>query len=232
MNGHLEHVPDINLSVREKLLEKEAIARCLSDLVEDATKPAVKSGKRSALHAPDNSLLKKKGWYSERELHMSAKMLRSEAFTSLTHTSKYVLMLFLQRRTWKKREKGKRKGAPIYNNRGLRFPYGEAAAYGIGKSQFRRAIGELFAHGFLVVAKQGGQFLGVRECSEYDLIDDWELYGLKGFKPRTKPRAPCFSSGFKSYNEKRKKKADDIREPLTGTEQSHSMAIESSEYRS
>ena len=154
------------------------------------------------MYAPDPKVLKANGWYHERDLRMPQEMLRSEAFISLTHTAKYILMLFLSRRGWHTDKQGRKK-KPVYHNTGLKLPYSEAAAYGINAKQFRRCIKELIEHGFLEIAKQGGQLRGHKECSEYDLIDDWKHYGTSAFAPRTAPKGACFSDSLSKYNQTR-----------------------------
>lgn len=159
------------------------------------------------MHAPDEKTLKKNHWYNERTLNMPAQMLRSQAFLTLTRTSMIVLMHFMQRRTWDYEGKGRKK-KKHFHNKGLRFPYSEAMAYGIGKKSFSRALAELVEHGFLAVVKEGGQLGGHRTCSEYDLIDDWKIYGSKDFRERKKPKGVCTSDGFSKYNDERKEKSE------------------------
>ncbi len=154
------------------------------------------------MKAPDPKVLKSNGWYHERDLRMTQEMLRSEAFISLTRISICVLLLFLSRRTWSYERKGRKK-KPVFQTTGLKFPYTEAEAYGIGKRQFRRCITELVEHGFLEIARQGGQFHGHRECNEYTLIDDWKHYGTPQFIPRSTPKGVCFSDSLARYNRAR-----------------------------
>jgi hypothetical protein len=153
--------------------------------------------------APDLKVLKANHWYHERDLRMTQEMFRSEAFISLTHTSKYVLQLFLSRREWHYEGKGRRR-KPVFHNTGLKFLYREAVAYGIDSTQFRRCIKELIEHGFIEIAKQGGQLHGHKECSEYDLVDDWKHYGTSAFAPRTAPMGACFSDSISKYNQTRR----------------------------
>jgi len=133
---------------------------------------------------------------------MSQEMFRSEAFISLTHISKYVLQLFLSRRAWHSEGKGRKKKY-VYHDTGLKLPYTEAAAYGIGRKQFRRCVIELIEHGFLEIAEQGGQLHGHRSCNVYDLINDWKYYGTPQFTPRTVPKGVCFSDSFAKHNQDR-----------------------------
>lgn len=154
------------------------------------------------MKAPDPKVLQRNRWYHNRDLRMSQEMFRSEAFISLTHTSKYVLQLLLSRREWHS-EKKSRKKRPIFHDAGLKLPYSEAKAYGIGEKQFRRCIIELIEHGFLEIAEQGGQLHGHRKCSVYNLINDWKYYGTSQFTPRTAPKGVCFSDSLAKFNQAR-----------------------------
>lgn len=175
------------------------------------------------MHAPKTEILSKK---ANREVRIPSHMIMSPAFLKLTRTSMVVLLLFLEKRSWHFEKTGKRKGRPIYHNKGHKFTYSEAAQYGIGKAQFRRAIRQLIELGFIEIAKQGGQFMGTRKCSEYDITDNWMLYGTALFKPRPVRKAPCFSRGFSEYNERRKlAKAEKSREPIPTTGYPPSMTI-------
>lgn len=171
---------------------------------------AVKRERHCALHAPDEKALKKHGWYSDRDCVMPAEMLRSQAYLTLTETSKVVLQLFLQRRKYElvPKKPGSRKMTRIFVNHGLKFPHTEAREYGITSRSFRRAVLQLWEHGFLVITRIGGQIEDKqtkeqeRVCSTYDLIDDWKLYG-PGFRPRAIPSGVCFSSGFQAHNHRK-----------------------------
>ena len=169
--------------------------------------------RHSGLHAPDEKALKKHGWYSDRDCVMPADMLRSQAYLTLTETSKVVLQLFLQRRRWEliPKKPGSRKMTRVFINHSLIFPHTEAREYGITSRSFRRAVLQLWEHGFLVITRIGGQIEDEntkekeRICSTYDLIDDWKLYG-KDFRPRPIPKGICFSSGFQEHNRKEAQK--------------------------
>lgn len=152
------------------------------------------------MKAPDLKKLAKCGWYHERDVVMSHDMFRSRAFIDLTHTSKYVLMLLLHRREWHYEGKGRKKKR-IFHNIGLKFPYSEAAEYGIGETQFSRSIRELVEHGLIQKTAQGGQFHGKRECSEYAIVSDWKLYD--GLKIRQVGKGACFSESLQKVNASR-----------------------------
>lgn len=166
------------------------------------------STRHCGLHAPDEKILKKKGWYNNRDLVMSAPMLRSQAYLTLRETTKVVLQLFMQRRAYELVPKtpGSAKRIRVFRDKGLKFPHTEALQYGIRQKTFRLAIIELCEHGFLVIVETGGQRGDTRICSVYDLIDDWQLYGCPDFKPRQIPKGICLNNGFEEYNKKRKEK--------------------------
>jgi hypothetical protein len=90
----------------------------------------------------------------------------------------------------------------------LKFPYTEAREYGISTKSFRRAILQLWEHGFLTITEVGGQTREKRICSTYDLIDNWRLFSQPGFNPRPIPKGICFSSGFQEYNRRRKEETE------------------------
>lgn len=191
--------------------------------------PEAARKRHSGLHAPDVKVLKKHGWYSDRYCVMPADMLRSHAYLTLTETSKVVLQLFLQRREYKlvPKKPGSRKMTRIFINHGLKFPHTEAREYGITSRSFRRAVLQLWEHGFLVITRIGGQREDAhtkeqeRVCSTYDLIDDWRLYG-KDFKPRPIPKGICISTGFQEHNRKAAQKKHLIDgtdyKPIDGTD--------------
>jgi predicted transcriptional regulator len=154
------------------------------------------------MKAPDLKLLKKSNLAFKRKTVLEHDMFYSMAFTSLSKTSMYVLLRFLQKRTWYSKDKKKNR---TYQDKGLVFTHGEAELLGISEASFRRSIKELIEKGFVSIAHQGGQFGNGRDYSRYDLIEDWRQYGTKEFKPREKARVVSFSSGFKAYNDKRKK---------------------------
>jgi len=154
------------------------------------------------MKAPDLKQLKQRNFAIKRKAVLEHDMLYSKAFTSLSKTSIYVLIRFLQKRTWESTDKKKNK---TYHDKGLVFTHGEAELLGICEASFRRSIKELFQKGFISIAHQGGQFGNGRDYSRYDLIEDWKQYGTKDFKSRKKERVVCYSTGFKAYNERRKK---------------------------
>lgn len=154
------------------------------------------------MKTPNLRLLKQRHLAFKRKAVLDADMLYSEAFTSLGKTSIFVLLRFLQKRTWDPKDRRKNK---TYHNSGLVFTYGEAALLGISPAQFKRSINEIIENGFLEIEHQGGQFGNGRDYSRYKLIDEWKRYGTKDFRLREKKRVVRYSSGFKYYNEKRTK---------------------------
>ncbi len=166
------------------------------------------------MHAPDLGVLQKKYRHNKRWVFIEHDMLVSEAFLSLTHTAKVVLLLFLQKRKkpddhndgLQKRKRPRKKKAPAFDPTGLIFTSSEAAIYGIVRRTFQRTIDELMAHGFIVITKFGGQFQGERKPNEYTLVDTWREYKGPDSKLIKHPPAPRFSRGFDTINAARKKK--------------------------
>jgi hypothetical protein len=103
----------------------------------------------------------------------------SEAFLSLTGKAPQVLLLLMRRR---RMSRVGRRGWIITNNGEIEFTYKEALdRYGITHGQFRRAIDQLVAHGFIDVTETGGAYR--RHKSKFPLIENWRNYGRADFKP-------------------------------------------------
>ena len=158
------------------------------------------------MQTPNAETLTRYGWTDKKEVRISGRMLRSKAFMELSNTAKFVLMLFLLRRTWHTEGKGK-KTKRLYDNRGLLFSYTEASSlWKINRRTFRDSIIQLIEHGFLRVEKHGGTLQGTRVCTIYRLVDDWERYGTPAF---VKPEIPITISPndcLKRINAARKSK--------------------------
>ncbi|MGD0821021.1 MAG: hypothetical protein ABSA71_09785 [Desulfomonilia bacterium] len=165
------------------------------------------------MQAPDTETLTRYGWKDkdkknnhDLDVRMPRKMLRSAAFIKLSHTSKFVLMLFLCRRSWHK--DGKRQNTKrIYDNRGLIFTYNEAEnLWDINRRTFNDCIVQLIAHGFLRVEKPGGTLQGERVPTLYMLVDDWQHYGTPYFVKPEIPAKISYNDSLKRFNETRKSK--------------------------
>ena len=100
---------------------------------------------------------------------------KSKAFLSLKGLAPQVLVLFLGKRHMKKIKNGKREEWICTNCDNLNFTYIEAGKeYGITKSRFSRAIGELLAKGFISIAHRGGGFK--QDKSIYALSNNWMMW--------------------------------------------------------
>jgi hypothetical protein len=156
------------------------------------------------MQAPDAETLSRYGWTDKKEVRISGKMLRSKAFIDLSNTSKIVLMLFMQRRTWSMSGKGKN-AKRVYQNRGLLFSYREASdLWNINQRTFRDCIEQLIGHGFLRIEKQGGTFQGKRVSTVYMLVDDWMHYGTSLFMAPEVTHLIATSSSLRRFNTERK----------------------------
>jgi len=158
------------------------------------------------MKAPDEKSLSRFGWSDRKEVRIPGRMMRSKAYIDLSNTAKFVLMLFMHRRTWYKEGKGK-KTKRIYENRNLMFTYREARElWGINGRTFRDCIEQLISHGFIRVQEQGGTLQGERVSSLYMLVDDWQYYGTSRFIKPEIPKTLCFNDNLKRINEARKGK--------------------------
>ena len=106
------------------------------------------------------------GTWVEREL------FESKAFIALRGVAPQVLILFLARRWFDKiGHKGKEKRV-CTNCHSIYFSYIEAEKkFGITKSRFSRALGDLLAKGFIDVVHKGGGYQ--QDKSIYALSDNW-----------------------------------------------------------
>jgi len=113
--------------------------------------------------------------------------MASDAFRKLSATGMFVLLRFLQKRSWTKMKATKSsKKRVIYHDYDLTFTYAEANALGISTSQFHVVIKKLIELGFIDVEHQGG---GVgRDCSKYALSGRWKDYGAAFFEKVEKPK--------------------------------------------
>jgi hypothetical protein len=102
-------------------------------------------------------------------------MFESIAFLSLKGFAPQLLILFLAKRQFQKYgRKGKEKKVCV-NRDSLTFTFVEAKKkYGITKSRFSRAIGELMAKGFITIVYHGGGYK--QDKNIYALSDRWMLW--------------------------------------------------------
>jgi len=111
-------------------------------------------------------------------------MIYSKPFHLLSAKASWVLLRFLQKRSWSYADKRKRKW--IYDGKGLVFTYVEANHFGISNSTFLTIIKKLVKLGFIDIDHQGGAY--GKDYSRYNLSDRWRKYGTTEFKEVIKKR--------------------------------------------
>ncbi len=94
----------------------------------------------------------------------------------------------------------------IRNNGEIVYPYVEAVNKGIGRREFRNALDELIAKGFLDITHHGS---GGRsgDMTKYSIDDRWQDYNTPSFLPAKKPRIKDNRKGrgWSAYHAKKKK---------------------------
>lgn len=143
---------------------------------------------------------------NSRTIVIESRLFNSQAFRKLKRVSHVTLMRFLQKRKMKEIKKNKRTNAwQITNNGEIVFTYKEALSLGLSRNQFRDAIDDLIAKGFLEVTYQGA---GQGDSSTYKLCERWQAYGTDNFSaapPRRKNRSK--DRGWGKYNADKKRNA-------------------------
>ena len=129
---------------------------------------------------------RRKHYKLKRNIYVEWELLESEAFKKLNKSSIRVLLRFLQKRTWSKTGKGKKKKI-VYNNDKLVFTYAEASALGIKTNAFFEAIKRLVGVGFIDIEHQGGAY--GKDYSRYSLSNRWRSYGTPSFVKTEKKRS-------------------------------------------
>lgn len=122
-------------------------------------------------------------------------LLRSSAFRSLKKWSLLVYLDFLRKRQMEPVKTAKRSEEWVIKNNGeIVYPYSEAEHKGIGRREFRNAIDELIAKGFIDIAHQGS---GGRsgDMTRFIIDDRWKEYGTPSFRPARKPRSKDTRTG-------------------------------------
>jgi hypothetical protein len=93
----------------------------------------------------------------------------------------------------------------IKNNGDIVYPYEEAERKGIARREFRNALDELIAKGFLDITHQGS---GGRsgDMTKYLIDSRWKNYGTDKFKTAKNPRKKDSrkGTGWAAYHEKKK----------------------------
>ncbi len=130
------------------------------------------------------------GWqtqtsHNNRFINLQSAILSSSAFKKLSAKGIWVLLKFLEKRTWTTEGRGKSKKT-IYENTGLVFPGGEAVRMGISESHFIEIIKRLIEVGFVDIEHHGGRHK--RDYSRYCFSDRWKNYGTPAFIEAQKPK--------------------------------------------
>ena len=99
-------------------------------------------------------------------------MFESKAFIYLKGFAPQLLILFLAKRKFQKHGRNGKEKRVCVNCKALSLTYIEAQnKYGITKSRFSRAIGELLAKGFITIIHHGGSYK--QDKTKFGLIDKW-----------------------------------------------------------
>lgn len=152
------------------------------------------------------------------KMYVSRGMIQSQAFASLRTPAAYrVLFTFLSKCRWEqvRRPCTREKTWTITNNGEITFTYNEALVrYGIKDGQFRRAIDELVAKGFVDVVHSGYGLM--KDTTLYALSDRWEHYGTPQFRHAERPRRTQIM-GFRKGNKHGKNAREKNLQQLSAT---------------
>jgi len=119
----------------------------------------------------------------KRNIYVPWEILESAAFKQLSARGIWVLLKFMQKRTWHQKSRKKERE---YCNSGLVFTYDEARTCGISKSQYHTIVKRLVQVGFLDIEHQGGIF--GKDYSRYAISERWRDYGTERFRNIEKKR--------------------------------------------
>jgi hypothetical protein len=150
--------------------------------------------------------IKKNKYHLKVNIYLEHALFQSDAFKKLSAKEIFILLRFLQKRPWKKDKK--RRGKPVYDNKGIAFTYDEANCLGISTSKFCDGIKKLVSVGFLDVAHQGGPY--GRDYSRYNISDRWRSYGTPLFQTVVKKRVLQQGLDVQSHIRRKLKYATEI----------------------
>ena len=131
-----------------------------------------------------------------KDIWFDKNLLRSDAFRSLSKRAMLVYLDFLRKRQMYegKGKPGKGTEWVIKNNGEIVYTYAEAERKGISRNQFRDAIDELIAQGFLDINHLGsGGHKG--DVTTFFIDDRWPEFGTDRFRPPKNPRPRDARSG-------------------------------------
>ena len=121
---------------------------------------------------------------------------------------------FLRKRQWSEIKRNGNKQWTMTNNGDIVYPYLEAERKGVQRREFRNAIDELIAKGFLDINHHGkggrkkidqnGRVVG--DMTTFIIADRWKNYGKQSFKPPKVERKKDTRKGrgWSVYNENQK----------------------------
>ena len=137
---------------------------------------------------------------SSSNVWVDRRLIASEAFNSLnTAAACQVLMIFLTKRQCAQLGRSGKEQWQITNNGRITFTYQEAERkHHISYGQFKRAIDQLTAKGFIDIVETGR---GVyRAANLYSISDRWRYYGTEEYKNPKLPRKGSVNRGFQKGN--------------------------------
>ena len=114
-------------------------------------------------------------------VYLPHELYSSRAFDSLNGRDIKVLLMFYSKRQFLDKKTTKKCNIPkdfVVNKDDIRFPYREAEAYGVCRSQFRRAVIKLQEVGFIEVSIQAYE----RHCTVYSISTRWKNYADEPFE--------------------------------------------------
>jgi len=139
-------------------------------------------------------------------IYLEAELLNSKAFRSLSKWAAQVYLRFLAKRViTKEKHKSKSSSRRIVNNGEIVFCYSEAEKMGIPRREFRNAVDELIAKGFLDINHQGAGGRA-RDMTTYYVADRWKKWNTPDYKPTKNPRVKdtIQGRGWAAFNAKKK----------------------------
>ncbi|MBA3007774.1 MAG: hypothetical protein KJ900_13175 [Proteobacteria bacterium] len=144
-----------------------------------------------------------------RGIFLEAELLNSVAFRSLSRWGLRVYMGFLSRRVIvKKKDKGRGDAHVIANNGQIVYCYSTAENDGIPRREFRNAIDELIALGFIDINHQGAGGRS-RDMTTYSIVERWKKWNTPDYQPTPTPRIRNTKEGqgWQVYNTRQQKKS-------------------------
>jgi len=159
-----------------------------------------------------------------RTIVIEMRLTDSPAYWELKSHGIRVLFRFLEKRQLRKTKDSKgNENWVITNNGELVYTYKEATRDGMSRNQFRNAIDDLIARGFLEINNQG---TGPGDPSTYKLCERWQAYGTENFIAAPKRRKnKSKNMGWSKYNRQKKQKLGIENDTSSGDEIDTSLPI-------